>query len=171
MKWINNFYWWDIIKIIISVGKKKVQFTLTFYFKQNKAVQFDLQRFEIFIFSSLLSSLPPGKMLEQKLHYGFSRFGICVQFKGFKRTIMGYSRKNPNSGWGYTYLKTPWDFLFFYFIPGNFRQNKTQPLDIPQNCVSYIPWKFQGQKQRTLEIPNYFFLGTLGNSTSILINY
>ena len=65
-KWINNFYWWDIIKIIISVGKGKVQFTLTFYFKQNKAVQLDLQRFEIFIFSSLLPGLPPGKMLEQK---------------------------------------------------------------------------------------------------------
>ena len=65
-KWINNFYWWDIIKIIISVGKEKVQFTLTFYFKQNKAVQLDLQRFEIFIFSSHLSGSPPGKMLEQK---------------------------------------------------------------------------------------------------------
>ena len=49
-KWINNFYWWDIIKIIISVGKEKVQFTLTFYLKQNKEVQLDLQRFEIFIF-------------------------------------------------------------------------------------------------------------------------
>ena len=77
-KWINNFYWWDIIKIIISVGKEKVQFTLTFYFKQNKAVQLDLQHFEIFTFSSLLQGLPPGKMFEQKLHYRFLQFGICV---------------------------------------------------------------------------------------------
>ena len=60
------------------MGKEKVQFTLTFYFKQNKAVQRDLQRFEIFTFSSLLPGLPPGKMLEQKLRYGFSRFGICA---------------------------------------------------------------------------------------------
>ena len=66
-KWINNFYWWDIIKIIFSVGKEKVQFTLTFYLKQNKEVQLDLQRFEIFIFSSVLPSLSPGKMLEEKL--------------------------------------------------------------------------------------------------------
>ena len=66
-KWINNFYWWDIIKIIFSVGKEKVQFTLNFYLKQNKEVQIDLQRFEIFIFSSLLPSLSPGKMLEEKL--------------------------------------------------------------------------------------------------------
>ena len=66
-KWINNFSWWDIIKIIISVGTEKVQFTLTFYLKQNKEVQLDLQRFEIFIFSSLLPSLAPGKMLEEKL--------------------------------------------------------------------------------------------------------
>ena len=43
-----------------------VQFTLTFYFKQVKAVQLDLQRFEIFIFSSLLLGWRPGKMLEQK---------------------------------------------------------------------------------------------------------
>ena len=59
------------------MGKGKVQFTLTFYFKQNKAVQLDL-RFEIFIFLSLLPGLPPGKMLEQNLRYGFLRFGICV---------------------------------------------------------------------------------------------
>ena len=31
-------------------------------------------------------------------------------------------------------------------------------------------WKFQGQKQRPLEIPYYFFLVTLGNSTTFLIN-
>ena len=77
-KWINNFYWWDIIKIIISVGKEKVQFTLTFYLKQNKEVRLDLQHFEIFIFSSLLPSLLTGKMLEEKLTYQFLWFGICV---------------------------------------------------------------------------------------------
>ena len=33
-----------------------------------------------------------------------------------------------------------------------------------------IPWKFQGQKQRPVEIPHYFFFVTLGNSTSFLIN-
>ena len=36
--------------------------------------------------------------------------------------------------------------------------------------ASWIPWKFQGQKQRPMEIPHYFFLVTLGNSTSFLIN-
>ena len=84
-KWINNFYWWDIIKIIISVGKEKVQFTLTSYLKQNKEVQLDLQHFEIFIFSSLLQSLPSGKVLEEKLMYRFLQFGICMvwYFPGF----------------------------------------------------------------------------------------
>ena len=53
------------------MGKEKVQFTLTFYLKQNKEVQLDLQRFEIFTFSLLLPSLPPGKMLEEKLTYRF----------------------------------------------------------------------------------------------------
>ena len=51
---------------------EKVQFTLTFYLKQNKEVQLDLQRFQMFIFSSLLLSFPPGKMLEEKLTYRFS---------------------------------------------------------------------------------------------------
>ena len=71
--------------------------------------------------------------------------------------------------WGYTFLKTPWNFSFCYFTPGNSRQNKAQPLDIPQICVRSL-WKFQGQKQRPLEIPHYFFLGNHGNSTSFLIN-
>ena len=41
-KWINNFYWWDIIKIIMSVDKEKVQFKLIFYLKQNEKVELDL---------------------------------------------------------------------------------------------------------------------------------
>ena len=61
------------------MGKEKVQFTLIFYLKQNKEVQLDLQRLEIFIFSTLLPSLLPGKMLEEKLKYRFSQFGICVE--------------------------------------------------------------------------------------------
>ena len=60
------------------MGKEKVQFTLIFYLKQNEEVQLDLQHFEIFIISPLLSSLPPGKMREEKLTYGFLRFGIWV---------------------------------------------------------------------------------------------
>ena len=56
------------------MGKEKVQLTSIFYLKQNKEVQLDLQRLEIFIFSSLLPSLPPGKILEEKLTYRFKTF-------------------------------------------------------------------------------------------------
>ena len=66
-KWFNNFYWWDIIKIIISVGKEKVRFTLIFYLKQNEGVQLDLH-FEIFIFFSLSLSLLPEKNERRKLN-------------------------------------------------------------------------------------------------------
>ena len=67
--------------------KEKVQFILIFYLKQNEEVKHDLQHFEIFIFSSLLQSLQPEKMREEKLTSEFSRFGICVQLYGFwKRT-------------------------------------------------------------------------------------
>ena len=50
-----------------------------------------------------------------------------------------------------TFLKTPRNFLFFYFTPGNSRQNKTPPLEIPQIFVRFLgnfkannqdPWKF-----------------------------
>ena len=54
------------------MGKEKVQFTLTFYLEQNKEVQLDLQRFEIFMFTSFLPSLQAGKMLEEKLTYRLS---------------------------------------------------------------------------------------------------
>ena len=49
------------------MDKEKVQFTLTFYFKQSKAVQLDLQRFEIFTYSSLLQGLPPWENVRTKV--------------------------------------------------------------------------------------------------------
>ena len=48
-------------------------------------------------------------------------------------------------------MRIPWNFSFFFFTPGNSRQNKAQPLEIPQNCVRSLgnskdkiqdPWKF-----------------------------
>ena len=85
---------------------------------------------------------------------------------------MGYSRKNPNTGVeDILFLKTHLEFLIFYFTPGNSRQNKAQPLDIPQECVRSLAQcrKFQDQKQKLLDIPHYFFLVIFGNSTSFLI--
>ena len=53
--------------------------------------------------------------------------------------IMGYSRKKSRQGgWGYTFLKTPWKFPFFYFTLANFRQDHAQPWDIPQNSVRFL---------------------------------
>ena len=55
--------------------------------------------------------------------------------------------------------KPPWNFSFFYLNPGNFRQNKVPPLEIPQNCGNSIlfflgrPWKFHFVFNRPLEIP------------------
>ena len=80
---------------------------------------------------------------------------------------MGYSRKNPNrEGWGYTFLKTPWNFF-------------TLTLEVPDK-TKLNPWIFHiivldpleilRPKIRALEIPHYYFLITLGNSTSFLIN-
>ena len=72
----------------------------------------------------------------------------------------------------YTFLKTSLGiFHFFYFTPGNSRQNKAQPLDcwiFHKIVVDLL--QFPRQKQRPLEIPYYFFSVTLGNSTSFLIN-
>ena len=80
---------------------------------------------------------------------------------------MGYSRKKPNrGGWGYTFLKPPWNFWISYFTPENSRQNKALPLETLQNCVQ----KFQDLKLRPLENPHDFFLIILGNSISFIIS-
>ena len=72
------------------MGKGKVQLTLIFYLKQNEEVQPNLQHFEIFIFLSLLLSLLPGKMREEKLTSKFSQFGICVPVSE-KDVLVGFS--------------------------------------------------------------------------------
>ena len=82
--------------------------------------------------------------------------------------IMHYSRKNPNREVkDILFFKNPLNFSFFYFIPGNLRQNKAQPQDIPQNCVESLgyskakikdPWKF-----------HIIFLGHPRNSTLFLL--
>ena len=83
--------------------------------------------------------------------------------------LQGYSRKNPTRGGrGYIFLKTLPNFSFFYFTPGNSRQNKAQFLDIPQNCVRSLgnskaktkdPWKFNNIfSWSPLEIPLRFYL-------------
>ena len=52
-------------------------------------------------------------------------------------------------GWRYFFLKTPLEFFIFYFIPRNYRQNRAQPLNIPQNCfrghqqLSFVPFNSQ----------------------------
>ena len=78
---------------------------------------------------------------------------IVDQLLGF------FTEKNQQGGWRHTFLKTPWKFLFLYFIPGNSRQNKAPPLEIPQNCVRSLgnSNSIEGQKPRPLEIPHYFF--------------
>ena len=83
---------------------------------------------------------------------------------------LGYSRKKNQTGGAEDKLfwKPPWNFLFFYFISGNSRQNKVPPLEILQNCFrspgnskakNQDPWKF-----------HIIFLATLGNSALFLIN-
>ena len=64
-----------------------------------------------------------------------------------------FSRKNPNRGYTLRiyFFENPLEFFISYFTPGNSRQNKVQPLDIPQSCVRFLgnckakkkdPWKF-----------------------------
>ena len=68
------------------------------------------------------------------------------------------------------FWKITWNFSFFYFTPGNSRQNKAHPWKFHKFLLDSLDWKFQGPKLGPLEIPHYFFLITLRNSTSFLIN-
>ena len=67
-------------------------------------------------------------------------------------------------------LHQKWYFSFFYLLyPWKFQTKQgSTPGYSTKLCQN--PQKLQGQKQRPLEIPHYFFLVTLGNSTSLLIN-
>ena len=97
---------------------------------------------------------------------------------------LGYSRKKSNrgdgEGWGHTFLKTPLKFFIFHFTPGNSRQSKAPPLEIPRNCVRCLrsskpknedPWKFNiiFFWSSLWEIPLRFQLNP-GNSTSYSFN-
>ena len=88
---------------------------------------------------------------------------IVDQLLGF------FTEKNQQGGWRHTFLKTPWKFLFLYFIPGNSRQNKAPPLEIPQNCVKSLG-NSKAKPPKPLEIPHYFFLVTLVNSFCYLFD-
>ena len=62
----------------------------------------------------------------------------------------------------------PLEFFIFLLYPWKFQTIQSSTPGYSTK-LSYISWKFQGQKQRPLEIPHLFFLVTLGNSTSFLI--
>ena len=88
---------------------------------------------------------------------------------------MGYSRKKTGGrGWGYTFFNLflpRWNFSFFYFTPGNSRQSKVPPLEIPQIFLTSLGnSKVKNQETKTPGNSTNFSLVALGNSTSFLIN-
>ena len=73
---------------------------------------------------------------------------------------MGYSGKNSNKGVENILLwKPPWNLSFFKFTPGNSRQNKAQPLDIPQICVRSLGNSNPRLKTKTHGNSTLIFLG------------
>ena len=103
-----------------------------------------------------------------------------MQVKLIFTYILGYSRKNPNGGLRIYFFENPsWNFSYFYFTPGNSRQNKAQLMDIPQNYVRSLenskaknkdPWKFYIIfSWSPLEILFCFSL-TPGNSTCYIFD-
>ena len=101
-------------------------------------------------------------------NFRFSSFDVilCLRVSFLDNQLVLFQKKS--GGWGYTLLKTSLEFSFF-----------TLPLEIPDKTklnpwifhkIVLDPLRFQGPKQRPLEISHYFFLVTLGNSASFLIN-
>ena len=91
--------------------------------------------------------------------------------KKWNSLILGYSRKKMGEGGT--------EEFFILTIPLLEIPDKTklQPWKFQKNCgiarlclTWQIPWKFQAQKPRPLEILHYFFLVTLGNSSLFLTN-
>ena len=69
-----------------------------------------------------------------------------------------FQKKLKQGSWGYAFFKPLGLFIFF-----------TLPLEIPGK-TKLNPWTFHTIVLDPLEIPHYFFLVTLVNSTSFLIN-
>ena len=79
---------------------------------------------------------------------------------------MGYSRKKPNGGLkAYFFEPVPGIFHFFTLPQGNSRQ-KAPPWKVHRFLLDPV----EIPNPKLLEIPHYFFLVTLGNSTSFLMN-
>ena len=79
-----------------------------------------------------------------------------------RHTIMGYMfQKKCNQGGveDILFWKPPWNFSCFYFTPGSSRQNKAQPLDIPQNCVRSLGNSKTKNRKTTPGNSTLIFLG------------
>ena len=100
----------------------------------------------------------------------FLSWAVSDAFCQRSQGVIGQFQKNPNrKGWGYTFLDpTPLEFFIFLLNPWKFqtKQSSTPGEIFHKIVLDPLPWKFQDQKQRPLEIPRYFFLATLGYSTS-----
>ena len=72
-----------------------------------------------------------------------------------------FSEKKQTGGSMTYFLETLWNFLLFYFTPGNSRQNKAPPKD-PRNFHIIFSWS-------PLEIPLCFYLAP-GNSTCYFLD-
>ena len=80
-----------------------------------------------------------------------------------------FQKKSKQAGLRIYFFENPHGiFQFLTLLLEVSDKTKLNPWIFHKLCL--IPCKFQGQKQRPLEIPHYFFLVTLGNSTSFLIN-
>ena len=79
--------------------------------------------------------------------------------------VLGYSRKNPNR-WVLRiyFFEKPLEFFIFLLYPWKFQAKQSSAAGYSAKFCQ-IPWKLQVQKLRALEIPHYFFLVALGNST------
>ena len=68
---------------------------------------------------------------------------------------LGYSRKNPNRGWGwgYNFRKSPLEILDLSHYPKKFRRKKAFNPGNSANLCDTL-WKFQGQKPRPMKIPH-----------------
>ena len=112
--------------------------------------------------SFIHSSYTEGKL--RKANWGESIQSSAVQLQ--KGLFQKKPKQGGRGGWGYTFFKKLLEFFIFFTLPLEIPDKKLKPWIFHKIVLDLLEVPRPKPKTPGLEILHYFFLITLGNSTS-----